>query len=100
LPSRIEYKASVERDLRHLPAAIAARILDKLEEVLGSQAPRLEAFHGEFAGMFKIRVGDYRVICSRTADAFSCCELATVGTSIADRAMSSYSNPVKIKSAI
>jgi mRNA interferase RelE/StbE len=70
LPVRIEYKASVERDLRRIDPAAAVRIVDRIEQVLASPAPRLEPLHGALAGLFKLRVGEYRVICERIAGGF------------------------------
>lgn len=61
----IRYKASVERDLRKLDPPIARRILQKLEEDLGRNPNRGEMLSGDFQGLFKYRVGDYRVIYTR-----------------------------------
>ena len=66
----IDYKASVEKDLRKLDKTIALRLLRKVEEVLGSQGRQGEALTGEFAGLFPLRVGDYRVIYARTLDGY------------------------------
>ena len=61
---KVDYKASVEKDLRKLDPPTARRVLDRLEKAL--QAPRNpgEPLHGEFAGLFKFRVGEWRAICT------------------------------------
>jgi mRNA interferase RelE/StbE len=70
LAARIEYKASVARDLRKLGQAAAVRVLLKVERMLASEGHKGEALSGEFAGLYKLRVGDYRVIYARTEDGF------------------------------
>ncbi|MBM4272183.1 MAG: type II toxin-antitoxin system RelE/ParE family toxin [Deltaproteobacteria bacterium] len=58
----IKYKKSVERDLKRLNQADASRILDKIEEELSEKADTHPVLKGEFAGLRKLRIGDYRVI--------------------------------------
>jgi len=62
LTSRILYKASVSHDLKKLSSKDKERILEKIRTVLGGNPREGEALHGEFAGLFKLGVGDYRVI--------------------------------------
>jgi mRNA interferase RelE/StbE len=64
---RIEYKASVEADLRRLNPSAAQRVLRKIGKALSSEGRAGAALKGEFAGLCRLRVGDYRVIDSRTA---------------------------------
>ncbi len=59
---KVGYKRSVERDLRKLPKAEARRILDQIEEELSEKADAYPVLKGQFAGLRKLRVGDYRVI--------------------------------------
>ena len=66
MPPEIEYKASVERDLRRIDRKQVNRILDKIEEVLAKDPGAGEALKGEYRGMFRLRVGDYRVIYVKT----------------------------------
>jgi len=66
----ITYKASVEKDLRRLDTARASRVLASVERALSTEGHRGEALHGPFAGLFKLRVGDYRVIYARTEDGY------------------------------
>ena len=62
MPARIEYKASVSHDLRRLDRAVADRILDELEAVLSEDPKRGEPLRGQFKGLRKYRIGEYRVI--------------------------------------
>jgi len=58
----ITYKKSVEKDLSRLGKPDARRILDKIEKELGARADNYPLLKGDFAGLRKFRVGDYRVI--------------------------------------
>ena len=56
------FKASVKRDLRKINPNSVGRILREIRNVLADN-PRIgEVLHGDFAGLYKLRVGDYRVI--------------------------------------
>lgn len=58
----IIYKKSVYRDLKKLSKAEAGRVLDQIEEELSKKADSYPVLKGQFAGLRKYRVGDYRVI--------------------------------------
>jgi mRNA interferase RelE/StbE len=58
----ILYKKSVQRDLKKLGASEAQRILDQLEAELSKKPDAYPILKGEFAGLRKYRVGDYRII--------------------------------------
>jgi mRNA-degrading endonuclease RelE of RelBE toxin-antitoxin system len=62
LAFNIKYKKSVERDLGRLDKKEARRILSKIEKDLSERAESYPALKGEFAGLRKMRIGDYRVI--------------------------------------
>jgi addiction module RelE/StbE family toxin len=62
LAFNIKYKKSVERDLKRLNQKDAKRILDKIEDELSEGADVHPVLKGEFAGLRKLQVGDYRVI--------------------------------------
>ena len=66
MPPEIEYKASVERDMRKIDKKQINRILDKIEDVLSEDPDKGEALKGQYKGLFKLRVGDYRVIYEKT----------------------------------
>ncbi len=70
LAARIDYKASVAKDLRKLGRGEAARILTKIEAALSSGGHKGDALTGEFAGLYKLRIGDYRVVYARTDEGF------------------------------
>jgi mRNA interferase RelE/StbE len=56
------YKKSVQRDLKKLGKTEARRILDQLESELSKKPESYPVLKGEFAGLRKYRVGDYRII--------------------------------------
>jgi len=58
----ITYKRSVEKDISKLGKPEAKRILDKIEKELSARADNYPLLKGEFAGLRKFRVGDYRII--------------------------------------
>jgi len=68
LPAKIEYKASVERDLRRIDKKDVNRILRQIEKVLGENPDKGVLLKGEYRGLYKLRVGDYRVIYCRTKE--------------------------------
>ena len=63
----VEYKASALSDLGRLDRAVALRILNKIEKSLVEQGSDGEPLSGEFQGLLRLRVGDYRVIYARTS---------------------------------
>jgi len=62
LTVRILYKASVRRDLRKIDQANVKRLLREIKETLSEMPARGQLLHGEFQGLRKLPVGDYRVI--------------------------------------
>ena len=70
MAARVEYKASVERDLRKLGQATALRVLRKIEKTLAQEGRQGDALSGEFSGLYRLRVGDYRVIYARTDEGY------------------------------
>ena len=59
---RVSYKKSVEKDLASLPKAEARRVLDKIEKELTVRPDSCPPLKGQFAGLRRLRAGDYRVI--------------------------------------
>ena len=59
---KIEYKSSVSKDLKKLDKKGTKRILNELEENLGENPDIGVPLSGQFKGLFKYRVGDYRII--------------------------------------
>ena len=64
----IVYKKSVARDLKRLSKAEALRILNQIEKELPKEADTHPILKGQFAGLRKYRVGDYRVIYALLGD--------------------------------
>ena len=58
----IVYKKLVHRDLKKLSKPEAKRILDLIETELIQKPESNPVLKGQFAGLRKYRVGDYRVI--------------------------------------
>ena len=58
----IVYKKSVHRDLKKLSKPEAKRILDQIEKELVKKPKSNPVLKGQFAGLRKYRIGDYRVI--------------------------------------
>lgn len=62
----VEVGDVAERQLRKLDRPVQKRILDWLDERLeGCKNPRHfgEPLRGEMAGLWRYRIGDYRIIC-------------------------------------
>lgn len=67
----VEYTATALRQLRKLDRPVAHKIVDYLDEVASLDDPRSrgKALVGDRAGIWRYRVGDYRVLCElRDAD--------------------------------
>jgi mRNA-degrading endonuclease RelE of RelBE toxin-antitoxin system len=62
LTSNILYKSSVRHDLKKIDPKNLTRILHEIRRILGNNPHAGETLHGEFKGLYKLRVGDYRVI--------------------------------------
>jgi mRNA interferase RelE/StbE len=63
---KVEVSDVAERQLRKLDRPIQVRILDWLEErIQGSKNPRHfgKPLKGDYAGFWRYRIGDYRVLC-------------------------------------
>ena len=61
---QINYKRSVLKDLKKVDKNSAERIIRELESKLPSDPEIGEALTGQFKGMYKLRIGDWRVIYS------------------------------------
>lgn len=61
---RVVYKQSVYRDLKKLPKREAGRLLDQIEKELVKAPESNPVLKGQFAGLRRQRVGDYRIICA------------------------------------
>ena len=70
MPPRIEYKASVASDLERLDPSLARRILMKVERALATEGRSGKPLTGDFEGLYRPRVKDYRVIYARTKEGY------------------------------
>jgi mRNA interferase RelE/StbE len=70
LAVKVEYKASVAKDLRRLDRSTALRALGRTEKALVTEGKKGEPLAGEFAGMYRLRVGEYRVVYARTDEGY------------------------------
>ncbi|MBM3859441.1 MAG: type II toxin-antitoxin system RelE/ParE family toxin [Verrucomicrobia bacterium] len=59
---RVEWKKSTKKDLRKLPASVAARVVDEVESLGWNPFPQgVEKLTGS-ENAYRIRLGDYRVV--------------------------------------
>ena len=67
---RVEYAAGARKDLKSLDRAEAARIVKKISVYTSADDPRKHAkpLSGSLSGLYRFRVGDYRVIFSIDED--------------------------------
>ena len=61
---KIAFKKSVARDLKKIGRERSTKILEKIEKELSTKADRYPGLKGQFSGLRKCRIGDYRVIFS------------------------------------
>lgn len=95
MASRVLYKASVERDLKKLDKAEAARVLDKIESDLAADPSQGEPLKGTFEGLLKHRIGDYRVVYAKTGEGIL---VLRVGHRRLDEILGEYSQAPRISS--
>jgi len=62
LTGKVLYKSSVRHDLKQIDPKHVKRILHEIRTSLENDPHAGEALLGEFKGLFKLRVGSYRVI--------------------------------------
>lgn len=62
---RIEIDKDVQRAMKKLDRQVAKRITSKLREISRLEDPRSmgKALVGNLAGLWRYRVGDYRIVC-------------------------------------
>jgi mRNA interferase RelE/StbE len=64
LAYNITFKKSVSKDLKKISQADAIRIMNKIATELSQKADTFPELQGDFAGLRKYRVGNYRIIYS------------------------------------
>jgi len=68
LAYNITFKKSVAKDLKKIGSREADRIITKLSSDLSASADQFPELQGQFAGLRKYRVGNYRVIYALIGD--------------------------------
>lgn len=68
MAGKVLYKSSVRHDLRKISQDDVARILRQISDELGRNPRSGEPLQGEFKGLFKLRVGEYRVVYAISGD--------------------------------
>lgn len=68
MPVKIEYKKSVLRDLKRIEISEIKRITLNLEKTLTENPHEGISLKGEFEGLFRLRIGDYRIIYAKTRE--------------------------------
>lgn len=58
----INFKPSVEKDLRRLPKALVARVMKRIEGLASEPFPRRAVRLSATERLYRIRVGDYRIV--------------------------------------
>ena len=58
----IKYKASVIHDLKKMDKQVAHRIIDEFEITILKKPDCGTPLKGQFKGMYRLRIGDYRII--------------------------------------
>jgi mRNA interferase RelE/StbE len=65
----IVYKPSVEKDLRSLPQSTVARVIKQIDTLRDNPISRYSVKLTGSKGLYRIRVGDYRVVYGVDQDA-------------------------------
>lgn len=67
---RIEITENAHKDLKRLDKQIACKILHYLKEIEALEDPgsKGKALSANFSGLWRYRMGDYRIICSIEKD--------------------------------
>lgn len=62
---RIDFTRNADKAMRKLDKGVAARVFDELDEIAKLEDPRSrgKALTGNLAGVWRYRVGDYRILC-------------------------------------
>lgn len=62
---QIDFTRNADKAMRKLDKGVAARVFDELDEIAKLEDPRSrgKALTGNLAGVWRYRVGDYRILC-------------------------------------
>lgn len=67
-PYRIEWLDEARADVRRLDRSAAMRVFDGILHYPSTGAGDVAPLHGEFAGAFRLRVGDHRILFQLSED--------------------------------
>ena len=59
---KLQFKASVKRDLKKVDKQLVAKILDEIEKKIVPDPDIGKKLSGEFEGLLSYRIGNYRII--------------------------------------
>ena len=68
LPHRIEWVDLAQADVRRLDRSIAMRLFEGILHFARTGGGDVTPLHGEMAGSFRLRLGDYRVLFTMEQD--------------------------------
>ena len=62
---RLDFTRNADKAMRKLDKGVAARVFDELDEIAKLEDPRSrgKALTGNLSGVWRYRVGDYRILC-------------------------------------
>lgn len=58
----INFKPSVEKDLRALPKSVASRVMERIERLRANPLPQQALKLSDAERLYRLRVGDYRIV--------------------------------------
>ena len=58
----VDFKPSVQKDLRPLPKALVARVMERIEGLKTDPFPRQAIKLSGTERLYRLRVGDYRIV--------------------------------------
>lgn len=61
---KVEYAKGVAKDLKNLPKSVTLRALEIVERILAAGPRAGKPLAGPYKGLWKYRLGDYRIIYS------------------------------------
>jgi mRNA interferase RelE/StbE len=65
MPYTVQYSPEAEKTLLGLDRQVARRVVTKIKELAEApEAAHIKALHGDLKGVYRLRVGDYRVLYS------------------------------------
>ena len=65
---KVEYKSSVVHDFKKIDKKTAKRIIDKIEQDFSEDPDCGIPLKGQFKGLYKFRIGEYRAIYNKTKE--------------------------------